>query len=176
MEYVEEECKHIADCAALEAKAKALPPGGAVATFDKVVVDDLFKGPLGGDDDETEDKRLFMRTSFEVTVTGIPVKVKSFLANKFDVLRDTYKELIFPDDTIPKTGAFEAVLIAAKEAVAALVNRTPMREVIRFGDGPDFQDEDLWKEEHLVEVDVRAHVIFARPKDGWPFVPPATSS
>jgi hypothetical protein len=128
LEQAEEARTQAKDRSVLEAAALALPPGGAVATFDERLWEALFEGPLkpGG---RAEDL-LFMRTEADICVSGIPVKIKPGCRDmKLDTVQETYTGLRVDFDPLIDT-RLEAIMASSRAAIEALVKSTPMRKVV----------------------------------------------
>jgi hypothetical protein len=154
---------------ALEAAARALPPGGAVATFEEGLVDELFGTSLQPKDRAGE--FVFMCTDMRITLEGVPVKIKAKgRGMQLDTVQDTFKGFTVRNEELVGEH-LEGMKAAAKEAAATLLKSTPMRKVIELDRDPEFDGEGLPDLEYLVTVEVKVHVIFARPEGGWPFIP-----
>jgi hypothetical protein len=160
-------CATAAVCEALEAAATSLPPGGAVATFNKRAVDELFKGPFG-----KKGESAFLCLSADIRVVGIPVEVMSSCKGIIKKASETYKEVTGIDEKWLDEPAVGTIHAAAKGAIAALLKSTPVKEVIQAGiqagKEPEYDGEGLPENEFLVTVPVAVYFIFARPEGGWP--------
>jgi hypothetical protein len=149
---------------ALEAAALALAPGGAVATFSRRAVDEVFDGPVGQGEDVA-----FMRLLLDVRVVGIPVKAKSWNKRVLETVKDTYKEFTFVVDSGVLDGEpLAAMQAAARAAITDLLNRTPMEELLRMGTDHEYDGTDMPPCEFLVSYNVTLFIVFARPEGGWP--------
>ena len=167
---VEMQCAATTARSELLAAVRALPPGGAVATFNKYLCEELFEGPLRVKGEASEFS--FMETHVDIRVAGIPVTIHSKCRGwKLDTVQETYKELTVFDEEEIKAESFAAIKAASIEAIVDLLKRTSMREVIQLDKEPVYDGDGLPPCSYLATADATAYIIFARPTDGWPFIP-----